>query len=85
MARAHYLVVLHEKQWKINLAGRRYGAYDTRRAAVRAAIDSALRAGKAGHRSQVLAQDADGQLRAEWTFGHDPYPPPGAARLEQAE
>jgi hypothetical protein len=30
-----------------------------------------------GTLSQILIQRDDGQYRAEWTYGQDPYPPKG--------
>lgn len=74
MARAQYFVVLHEGKWKIKFDGKHYGPYDTQRAAIRAAVDSAH---KAQGDSQVLVQGENNQFRTEWTYGRDPYPPPG--------
>lgn len=74
MARAQYFVVLHEGQWKIKYDGKHYGPYATQKAAIRAAVDAAQ---KAQGDSQVLVQGQDNQFRTEWTYGHDPYPPPG--------
>jgi hypothetical protein len=77
MARAHYYVVLHEGQWKISLDGKHYGPYETQRKAIRSAVDSAHKAGSEGFDAQVMVQGQNNQWRAEWTYGHDPYPPPG--------
>jgi hypothetical protein len=77
MARARYYVVLHEGQWKINFENKHYGPYDTQRKAIRTAVDWAHSAGRNGHDAQVLVQGQDNQWRAEWTYGNDPYPPPG--------
>lgn len=79
MARAHYYVVDHDNQWKISHEGKHYGPYPTQQAAIKAAVDAAHTAGKAGHDAQVLVQRGDGtnQFRTEWTYGHDPYPPKG--------
>lgn len=74
MARTQYVVVNHDGQWKISLNGKHYGPYDTQATALRAAVDAAH---KNGGDSQVLVQGANNQFRTEWTYGHDPYPPPG--------
>jgi hypothetical protein len=77
MARTQYFVTLHEGQWKIKLDGKHYGPYDTQRAAIRAAVDAAHASGAKGVDSQVLVQGQNNQFRTEWTYGNDPYPPPG--------
>jgi hypothetical protein len=74
VARTQYVVVNEQGQWKIAFAGKHYGPYNTQANAIRAAVDAAHRAkGDA----QVLVQGQNGQFRTEWTYGHDPYPPPG--------
>ena len=73
-ARVRYFVVKHEGQWKIKLHDKHYGPYGTQRTAIRAAVDAAH---EAGSDAQVLVQGEDNQFRVEWTYGHDPYPPPG--------
>jgi hypothetical protein len=74
MARTQYVVVNDAGQWKIAFAGKHYGPYHSQANAIRAAVDAAHRArGDA----QVLVQGQNGQFRTEWTYGHDPYPPPG--------
>lgn len=78
MARAQYYVVNHQGQWKITLDGVHYGPYQTQAAAIRAAVDAAHKAGGQGHSgAQVLVQGVNNQFRTEWTYGNDPYPPPG--------
>jgi hypothetical protein len=77
MARAQYFVVRHSGEWKIKLEGKHYGPYRTQADAIRAAVDAAHRAGQSGHDSQVLIQKMGNEFRAEWTYGHDPYPPRG--------
>ena len=77
MSRAQYFVVLHENQWKVKHDGKHYGPYRTQRDAIRAAIDAAHATDKRGIGSQVLVQGRDHRFRAEWTYGNDPYPPPG--------
>jgi hypothetical protein len=77
MARAHYYVVLHEGQWKISFDGKHYGPYNTQADAIAVAVDAAHKSGQNGHDAQVLVQGANNQFRTEWTYGGDPYPPPG--------
>jgi hypothetical protein len=77
MARAQYIVVLHNNEWKVSFEGKHYGPYATQAAAIRTAVDSAHKAGKAGQDAQVLIQGKDNKFRTEWTYGNDPYPPPG--------
>jgi hypothetical protein len=77
MARARYFVVLDDSQWKVNVDGQHYGPCRTQRDAIRAAVDTAHQAGAGGHDAQVLVQGQNNQFRTEWTYGHDPYPPPG--------
>lgn len=66
--------MLHGGQWKIKLDGEHFGPYSTQKAAIRAAVDAAH---QARGDAQVLIQGSDGLFRTEWTYGHDPYPPPG--------
>ncbi|MBB3461273.1 DUF2188 domain-containing protein [Rhizobium sp. BK377] len=77
MARAQYFVVLHEGQWKIKHNDKHYGPYQTQKAAIKEAVDTAHKAGKQGHDAQVLVQGENNQFRTEWTYGNDPYPPKG--------
>jgi hypothetical protein len=78
MARAQYFVVHHQGQWKISHDGTHYGPYPTQAAAIKAAVDTAHKAGRQGHDAQVLVQSTDAnKFRTEWTYGHDPYPPAG--------
>jgi hypothetical protein len=77
MARAQYVVVLHNNEWKISFEGKHYGPYGTQALAIRAAVDAAHTTGEKGHDAQVLIQGMDNKFRTEWTYGHDPYPPKG--------
>lgn len=77
MPRAQYYVVFHQRQWRINLEGQHYGPYYTQADAIRAAVDAAHESGWNGHDAQVFVQGRDNRFRVEWTYGHDPYPPPG--------
>lgn len=77
MARARYYVVLHQGEWKISYNEKHYGPYRTQGGAIKVAVDTAQKAGKKGHDAQVLVQGENNQFRTEWTYGNDPYPPPG--------
>jgi hypothetical protein len=77
MARAQYFVVLHNGEWKINFEQKHYGPYRTQADAIRAAVDAAHSSGAKGIDAQVLIQGRDNKFRTEWTYGNDPYPPPG--------
>lgn len=77
VTRAHYYVVLHQGQWKISHEGTHFGPYATQREAIRVAVDTAHQAGQKGFDAQVLVQGRNNEWRTEWTYGHDPYPPPG--------
>ena len=77
MARTQYIVVFVGGEWKIRHEGKYYGPYDTQREAIRASVEAAQESGKNGHDAQVLIQGENNQFRTEWTYGHDPYPPPG--------
>lgn len=78
MARTQYFVVLHEGEWKISLNGKHFGPYSTQAKAIRTAVDAAHDEGKKNRDgAQVLVQGTDHKFRTEWTYGNDPYPPPG--------
>lgn len=74
MTRNRYYVVYHQGEWKIKYNDKHFGPYSTQKAAIRAAVDAAHK-GKGD--SQVLVQGHNNQFRTEWTYGNDPYPPPG--------
>jgi hypothetical protein len=76
MARAHYYVLSERGGWKIRLNGKDF-PFGSQAEAIRAAVNAAHQSGRDGHDAQVLVQGRDGQWRTEWTYGHDPYPPPG--------
>lgn len=77
MARAQYIVVRHNGEWKISFNGKHYGPYSTQQAAIRAAVDAAHDSGGKGVDAQVMVQGVNNEFRTEWTYGHDPYPPKG--------
>jgi hypothetical protein len=77
MARKHYYVSPDGSTWKVTLDGVLQGHHYTQKSAIRAAVDAAHADGKVGHNAEVRVQGIDGQFRTEWTYGSDPYPPPG--------
>lgn len=69
-----YYVSPEGDDWKVTKEGGTViSRHDTKKPAIRAAIDEA----HANPPSQVLVQGQDGQYQTEWTYGQDPYPPPG--------
>ena len=73
-----YLVVLHEGDWTVRRDGKAYGPYPSREAALASAIGAAQMSGQNDRAAQVLSQDEEGEVQAEWTFGVDFYPPQDA-------
>ena len=76
MARVIYYVLSAGGSWKVRHNDKDY-SYDTQKAAMKAAVDAAHASGAKGYDAQVLVQGRDGQWQTEWTYGNDPYPPPG--------
>jgi len=70
-----YLIVRHGEVWLIKFEGEEYGPYATEREAMLFAVDAAHKLGEQGEQSQVLKVDENGELRAVWTYGNEPYPP----------
>ena len=80
MARTRYIVGPNGAGgWKISYGNNQEaGPYTTQTGAARAAIDAAHAEGKKNpDGAQVLVQRPNGEFRTEWTYGNDPYPPPG--------
>jgi hypothetical protein len=77
MKREQYFVVLKDGKWMVSYNGEHYGPYTTQKIASRAAVDAAHKTGQKGHHAQVLIQGENNLFRTEWTYGDDPYPPPG--------
>ena len=77
MTREQYFVVFHDQQWKIKHNDRHSEPFPTQAAAIKKAVKLAHADGKAGRNAQVLVQGKDLLFKTEWTYGQDPYPPPG--------
>lgn len=71
MAREQYLITRHDDEWKIRFNGRLYGPYESRDAALEAAIEVAHAMGDIGIDAQVVVQDADANVRTAWTYDQD--------------
>ena len=69
MATEQYFIVLHNNEWKISFKEKHYGPYATQAEAIEAAVDAAYAMGEIGIDAQVLVQEADQNLRTEWTYG----------------
>jgi hypothetical protein len=65
------------REWKIKHGDDHSHPYSTQQEAIDAAIEAARHAKDSGNLSQVLVQGEDMQFRTEWTYGKDPFPPPG--------
>jgi len=71
---ARYAVIREGARWRINFEGVNYGYYDDAGAATRVAIETADKAGAAGHQAQVLVETLPMQFRVAWTYGADAAP-----------
>jgi hypothetical protein len=74
MTQAQYFVLNDNGQWKIKAGYRHTGPYDSKNAAMCAAINYAEKDGQTGRNAQVLVQGEDRTFRVEWTYARDPYP-----------
>lgn len=71
-------VVSHGEQWKLQCDHCADADKITRtQAEAITAARSHVASFPAGTLSQIRVQGRDGQWRAEWTYGADPYPPKG--------
>ncbi|MBX4204801.1 MAG: DUF2188 domain-containing protein [Candidatus Doudnabacteria bacterium] len=70
-------VLSHGFQWKVRCEHCNYEQITSTQAeAIKLAKQHVARF-PAGALSQILIQGQNGQYRAEWTYGKDPYPPRG--------
>ena len=78
MARTEYIVGPDEAAdgWKVVGPGKPPATHMMQVQAIRAAINAAYEEGKKNpDGSQVILQSRTGEIRVEWTYGKDPYPP----------
>lgn len=75
MERKVYHVVPAGSNWQVKVAkqGLLLGTFTNKQTA----IDFAVTTAKANQQSQVVIHRRDGTIENEWTYGNDPYPPPG--------
>jgi hypothetical protein len=73
--RTSYCIVRQEDDWFIKFQGDQYGPYQTEREAILFAADAANKLGEQGEETQVLTLDENGDERAVWTYGQNPFPP----------
>lgn len=83
--RATYLVTPHQGGWSITFEGARHGVFSLQAVALTVAVQAANQAGKDGHDARVLVRGRDGQVRTEWTFGRDTYPPQWAGATDAGD
>jgi hypothetical protein len=63
---ARYIVIHHDGAWRINLANLYYGPYESREAAVTAALATAKDAQAQGHHALVMAAEERGLFTTLW-------------------
>ena len=71
MAPEQYLILLHNDEWKIKFNGRLYGPYESRDAALEAAIEVAEAMGDIGIGAQVAVLETETNVRTAWTYEED--------------
>jgi len=69
-------VLSHGSQWRMQCEHCGSWITNTQAEAIKLAKDHVASL-PAGTLSQILVQKDNGQFRAEWTYGQDPYPPKG--------
>jgi Uncharacterized protein conserved in bacteria (DUF2188) len=77
MARKEIYVLSHGTRWKVQCDHCTLEEIkDTQTEAIKAAKKH-VEGLSAGTLSQIRVQGTDGKWRTEWTYGKDPFPPPG--------
>lgn len=69
-------VLSHGTKWGVKCEHCKDGVYDTQAGAIKIARKHVAGLPQ-GTLSQILVQRDNGQFRAEWTYGQDPFPPKG--------
>ena len=78
MPRIVFRVAPNGDRWTVKRDGVLQSEHQTKQPAVDAGSSSARREWEAFKRpSQCVVHRADGTIEKEWTYGNDPYPPPG--------
>ena len=73
MARTVYHVVPNASSWQVKRSGTVLSSHLTKPPAV----EAGQRAAKGNQPSQLVVHKEDGTIEYEYTYGDDPYPPPG--------
>lgn len=70
----NYYVVNHQFGWAVKRENGQHAisTHSIQDKAIKKAIDLAQES-----RGEVLVQGSDGEWRAKWSYGKDPYPPEG--------
>ena len=71
MASEQYFIIFENNEWKISFKDKHYGPYPNQQEAIEAAVDAAHAMGAIGIDAQVLTQDAENNLKTEWTYGQN--------------
>lgn len=71
MAAEQYLIIKDNGEWKISFKDKLYGPYKSQQDAIDAAIDCAYAMGDIGIDAHVLVQQADNELKTEWSYSLD--------------
>ena len=75
MAIAHYIFETTNGDWWINHDGKRHGPYASKQWAMKLAVKTADRAGRAGRNTRIFVQGEDGKFKTEWTYAKAGVPP----------
>ena len=71
MVPEQYFIIFENNEWKISFKDKHYGPYPNQQEAIEAAVDAAHAMGAIGIDAQVLTQDAENNLKTEWTYGQN--------------
>ena len=71
MVPEQYFIIYENNEWKISFKDKHYGPYPDQQEAIEAAVDAAHAMGAIGIDAQVLTQDADNNLKTEWSYGQN--------------
>ncbi len=77
MARIEYKVLSDKVDWRITRNSVDISTHGNKDDAVNKARGLAKADKADGHDTQLLIQRGDGTWQTEWTYGNDPFPPPG--------
>jgi hypothetical protein len=75
MRQFRYVVVHRQDAWFIHFHAEDYGPYKTQVEAMLFAVEAAQHLGERGDNAEVCLMGDNGQIRSEWAYGRDAYPP----------